>query len=115
MNVRETDKEYQENLNSDLLQVLSISNHLLVHFLISFQEMVIPYPLDKKKWILLFSGKNSISVQVVFIENQMEYGCLCLIDIIFFPKNGGHCVYFIPLLMFILNNLTCLSDGNIGR
>lgn len=49
MNVRETDKEYQENLNSDLLQVLSISNHLLVHFLISFQETVIPYPLDKKK------------------------------------------------------------------
>ena len=46
MNVRETDKEYQENLNSDLLQVLSLSNHLLLHLLISFQEGVIPYPLE---------------------------------------------------------------------
>ena len=46
MNIRETDKEYQEYLNSDLLQVFSISNHLLLHFLISFQEGVIPHPLD---------------------------------------------------------------------
>ena len=36
MSVQETDKEHQESLNSDLLQVLSISNNLLLHFLIFF-------------------------------------------------------------------------------
>lgn len=46
MNVQETDKEHQEYLNSDLLQVLSISNNLWLHFLIFFQEGVIPYLLN---------------------------------------------------------------------